>query len=211
MKTALLRRHWGKIILAAFLLSAAVWLWYAHRHDLTREDIVEYGEKLPVGGFLAAFAILPLLGFPISILLVLAGIRFGLAGGMGVTALGMVIHHLAAFYLAHRGFRQRLTRKLESMGHRIPSVGRRPVLFTTLFAAVHGPPYTAKLYLLALTDIPFRIYFWAGAPVYILFAAIPVAAGSAVMRFDPTWLYGLITLIAVLSLTALWLRQKKSR
>ena len=42
-----------------------------------------------------------------------------------------------------------------------------------------------KLYLLALTNIPFRIYLGVGPPVYIHFCLIPVGAGSSVRTLNP--------------------------
>ena len=185
-----LLRHPWKLGAALVLLAMAGWFLHAHRGELTRESVMAHGLALPAAGFILAFLILPLLGFPVSILLVLAGVRFGLGGGMALAAGGMLFHHFAAFRLAHGGFRQRVSERLKRAGYSIPAIraGHR-AWFTMLFAAVHGPPYAAKLYLLALTDIPFRIYLWAGAPVYIFFCLIPVGAGSAVMSFDAKWIY----------------------
>lgn len=193
------RRHPWKTAFALTLITAAAWFVHAHRGELTREAIMAHGKALPAGGFIAAFLVLPLLGFPVSILLVLAGIRFGLGGGMALAAGGMLFHHFAAFRIAHSGFRQPIIRRLGRAGYAIPAIKpRHRVWFTALFAAIHGPPYAAKLYLLALTDIPFRIYCWVGAPVHVLFCLIPVGAGSAVMRFDATWLYLVLAVSSVL-------------
>lgn len=202
------RRHPWRFVITLFLLVTVTWFAYAHRGELTREAIMAHGKSLPAGGFIAAFLVLPLLGFPVSILLVLAGIRFGLCGGMAMAAGGMLFHHFAAFRLAHGAFRQRMSDRLQRSGYSIPAIkaGHR-VWFTALFAAIHGPPYAAKLYLLALTDIPFRIYLWAGAPVYILFCLIPVGAGSAVMSFDPTWIYLFIGMFTLLLLVGYLLRK----
>jgi uncharacterized membrane protein YdjX (TVP38/TMEM64 family) len=203
------QRHRGKI--ALLLLAAAIggWFAYAHRADLDRDHLVDYGRGLPAGWFLAAFLILPLLGFPVSIFLVLAGIRFGLVGGMLMSALAVVAHHFAAFYLAHGWFRSPVRRRLDRAGYAIPPIrAKHRAGFTILFAALHGPPYIAKIYLLALTDIPFRIYLGFGAPVYIIFCLIPVGAGTALKHFNPMWIYGIIGLSTVLLLIGLWLRRK---
>ena len=62
--------------------------------------------------------------------------------------------------LAHDPLQDRLVK----WGHKIPAVlDRGQVGFTALFAAIHGPPYFVKLYLLALTNIPFRIYLGVGS------------------------------------------------
>jgi len=204
------RRHPWKTAFVLTLLASAAWFVCAHRGELTRETIIAHGRALPAAEFLAAFLVLPLLGFPISIFLVLAGIRFGLGGGMAVAAGCMLFHHFAAFRIAHGGFRQRVRQRLERAGYAIPGIktGHR-VWFTALFAAIQGPPYIAKLYLLALTDIPFRIYCWVGAPVYILFCLIPVGVGSAMTRFDTTWIYLLAAVSPVLLFVGYRLRRRR--
>ena len=204
-----LKRHRGKIAVAAVAIALAVWYAVVHRGDLNREALAAYGKDLPAGWFLAAFLVLPLAGFPVSIFLFLAGVRFGLGGGMAVSAAGILFHHMAAYRLTHGLFRDRLRRRLEQAGRAVPSIkpGHR-VWLTALFAALHGPPYIAKLYLLALTDLPFRIYFWVGAPVYILFCLIPVGAGTAIKHFNPTWIYLIVGISTLLLLTGFLLRRK---
>lgn len=204
-----LRRHRGKIAIGLLAVAAGAWFLHTHRGELTREAILAYGKALPAGWFIAAFLVLPLAGFPVSIFLVLAGIRFGLGGGMAVAAGCTLFHHFAVYRLTHGLFRDRLRQRLERADYAIPPIGtKRRVWFTALFAAIHGPPYAAKLYLLALTDIPFRIYLWVGAPVYILFNLIPVGAGSAVMQFDAKWIYTLVGVSVALLLAGYWLRRR---
>lgn len=191
------RKHKWQWIIALLVIAAGTWLALANRESLNREAIMEYGEALPAVWLVVAFAVLPMLGFPVSILLVLLGVRFGLGHGMAVCAAGIAFHHLAAFFSVHGALRQRIRGKIRTWGHQVPEIGaRNPAWFTFWFAAIHGPPYTLKIYLLALTDIPFRIYFWVGAPVYLGFSVIAIAAGAAITTFDPTWFYILITLIA---------------
>jgi len=205
----IVHKHLWKIVV--LLILAALVAWYVHDHyeDWSREKVVAYGKSLPVVWFLLAFLILPLLGFPISILLVLAGIRFGLGWGMVVAAAGVAVHNVSAYYLIHGWFRHPMRQRLERAGYGIPKIeGNHQIWFTILFAAIHGPPYAVKLYLLALTNVPLKIYFWAGAPVYLFFCLVPVGAGSAVMTFDPTWVYILITAMALLALGGQWLKKK---
>lgn len=185
------------------------WFLHAHRDGLNRETLVAYGKGLHAVTFFLAFLILPLAGFPLSIFLFLAGVRFGLQGGMLVSGVAVLFHNFAAFRLAHGLFRSRVRNRLRKAGHNIPSIKpQHRVWFTALFAALHGPPYIAKLYLLALTDIPLRIYFWVGAPVYIAFCIIPVGAGSAVMNFDPKWIYILVGASAALLILGYWLKNR---
>lgn len=203
------RRHRGKIAIALLALVALVWFLIAHRGELNRETLVNYGQGLHPVWFIAAFLFLPLLGFPLSIFLLLAGVRFGISGGMAVAAVAVFFHHFAAYRLAHGLFRDRVRHRLARSGHAIPPIDpKHRIWFTALFAAIHGPPYAPKLYLLALTDIPFRIYLWVGAPVYLAFCILPVGAGSAVMNFNPTWLYIIVGASAILLLGGYWLKRR---
>ena len=205
----LMRKHRGKLVSAAILLALAVWFAWEHRADLSRENLVARGQELHPAWFIVAFFILPVFGFPISILLLLAGVRFGLYGGMLLAAGGTIFHHFAAYRLTHGWFRDRVRQRLERAGRKIPPIKKEhQVLLTAIFAAVHGPPYAPKLYLLALTDIPFRIYLGVGAPIYIVFCLVPVGAGSAVMNFSPIWLYSLTALSIVILMAGWWLKKR---
>lgn len=205
----MLRSRTTKIVLALVLLALAAAFLYSQREHLNREAILAFNENLSAGWFIAAFFVLPLFGFPISIFLVLAGLRFGLLGGMALVTGAMFFHNFAAYHMTHSWFRNRVRSFLERIGYGIPPVkAQHRIWFTALFAAIHGPPYAPKLYLLALTDIPFRIYFWVGTPVYILFALIPVTAGNAVSEFDAKWLYILIPLFLVFLIGGYWLQKR---
>ncbi|MCW1886000.1 VTT domain-containing protein [Luteolibacter flavescens] len=178
-----------KILIFIVVVIVAMVAWI-YREQLDREAIVAFAESLPLPVFIAAFLFLPLVGFPITPLLVVAGIRFGFAWGMALATGAIFFHNAAAFQLTHGWFRERLTKKLARSGHAIPSIDpKHQVWFTALFAAIHGPPYAIKLYLLALTEVPFRIYFWIGAPIYAFFCVIPVGAGSAVSTIKPWVIY----------------------
>ncbi len=203
------RYKWRILIGVIFAAGLAYGLIHEREH-LTRQNILAYGESLPAVWLMLGFFLLPLVGFPISICLLLLGIRFGFWNGMLATAIGMTFHHFAAFFVVHGSFRGWIHRKLEERwDYKVPKMdGRNASLFTAVFAAVHGPPYTLKLYFLALTDVPFRIYLWVGLPVYLLFAAIGVGAGSAVMDFDPTWIYVLLVVMTVLAVGSRWLQRK---
>ena len=204
-----IKRCWGRLLLLTCLIALGAWLAYANREHMNWEALVAYAEELHALWFISGFLLLPLAGFPISLFLVVAGIRFGLAGGMALAAVGMIFHGYAAYYIAHGWFRNPVRRFLDKRGYAIPPVkARHRVWFTALFAALHGPPYVAKLYLLALTDIPRSIYVWIGGPVYIIFSLLPVAAGAAVAEFKLEWIALVATIIVVFTFLGFWLQRR---
>jgi uncharacterized membrane protein YdjX (TVP38/TMEM64 family) len=195
---------------AVFLLAVlgAASLYFLHPEWFLHERLVAMGRNMPAGWLLAAFLVLPALGFPISIPLLIAGMRFGFVWGMAWSAVAVAFHHVLIYWMAHGWMRPRIVKWLEDSPYQIPEIDRRhQVGWTVFFAAAHGPPYALKLYLLALTDMPFRIYAGVGAPVYILFCALPVGIGSSVWNVDPLWAYVVLGAAAL----ALWLFCKVRR
>ncbi len=195
-----LKRHPGKLVLGLIALAVAGVLAWIFRDRFDADRWIEYGNHLPIPVLIAAFLLLPLAGVPLTVFLVLAGMRFGVVNGMLVTTACIFFHNAAAYKLTHSTFRRRLRAWLESRGRAIPPIREdRRILYTGLFAAVSGPPYALKLYLSALADIPFKIYLWVGAPVYAIFSLIPVAAGAAATEIKPVWI--IVVVAAALVLT----------
>ena len=203
-----IRQH-RKLVATGFLLIALAAVAWCYRDHIDRESIVEFAEGLSLPWFMAALLLLPLIGFPITPLLVVTGIRFGFGGGMAVATGAVLFHNALAFRLTHGWFRDRLRNRLARSGYAIPAIDpKHQCWFTGLFTAIHGPPYAAKLYLLALTDIPFRIYFWVGAPIYAFFCVVPIGAGSAVETLKPWVIYLLIGTSVVLLAVGVLLKRK---
>lgn len=202
-------RHWKKLILLLLIAGAGYAIHRQYPEALSRETILHFGRMVPAGWFVLGFAVLPLVGVPLSPLLVIAGVRFGFGIGMTIASLGILFHHLAGFRIANGWMRDWLVRRMNSWGHSIPQIEpRHQTWFTACFAAVHGPPYVAKLYLLALTGVSRAVYTAVGAPVYAFFCIIPVGAGSSVATVDMKWVYAIGILSAVILMVGFLLRRK---
>lgn len=201
-----LKRYWGGLIVIVLLAGGAWYLLRHHEGDLDRESILAYGMSLPPALLIAAFFVLPLAGFPVSVLLVVIGLRFGIAWGMIIVTLGMFFHLLVVHGIARSGMREKMRRRIAAFGYEIPPIKENHRLwFTTLFASIHGPPYAAKLYLLALTDLPFRYHCGIALPVYIGFSLLPVSAGKVVMNLDPIGVSAVVLAALALLLLGRWL------
>ncbi|MDA3872488.1 MAG: hypothetical protein PF795_00815, partial [Kiritimatiellae bacterium] len=159
----------------------------------------------------AAFLLRPLCGVPLRIMLVLVGFRFGFIGGWVVAAFGLLIHNVAAYFITRGTFREPVRDFLKRSGYATPSIpAKHRIWFTAVIAAVPGPPYFTKLYLLALTDLPFRIYVGIGAPIYILLSFVPIGVGSAVTDFNMKWVYLLTAGVVLTTILGVWLKKHYS-
>lgn len=180
------RMRWLLFGILVIALGTLAWM---HRHDLSKQALLETVNALHPAVFIAAFLVLPLLGAPISVFLVAAGIRFGLPLGSAITCGCIVFHHLVGYRIAHGSLRHRVHAWLERSGRKMPSIKmENRIWWTALFAAISGPPYAAKLYLLALTDVPFRIYLLVGAPIYMILSTPLIAAGGALGKINAVWI-----------------------
>lgn len=129
-------------------------------------------------------ALLPLVGFPISLVYLMAGARFGPWLGLPVVVLVTAVHLLGTYWIARSFLRGPLERFLARRNYRLPHVPEGESGGVCLLAAlVPGPPYFARNYLLALTDIPFRIYFWVCLTVYVVRSVVAIMIGD--LASDP--------------------------
>ena len=161
--------------------------------------------------FLLMFALLPLVGFPISAFLVLIGAKFGAWAGVLIMAAGMPIHLMVAFFVAHSFLRTLVQRYLEKIDYRLPEVPKNRIFsFSFIFMAVPGLSYTLKNYVLALSGVPFKYFFLSG---YLIQAAmgIPfVIAGEALAGKSLLLLAAVLAVLLVIYFIVYKIRKRRT-
>jgi len=167
-----------KVVLAGAVLAAAGLFWgrldLAACHALVR--------RLPAVPVLAAIAVLPLTGFPVSWLHVMAGVRFGFVGGIGAVALTSVVHHVLGWALV-RVLPGRWLARLEPWRRQLEGAGHRDA--TLLCCLLPGMPYTAQLYLLPLLGTPFPLMFGLSSLLHTLRAVVTILLGDLSDELTP--------------------------
>jgi uncharacterized membrane protein YdjX (TVP38/TMEM64 family) len=123
--------------------------------------------------------LLPMGGFSIGIIYLVAGVRFGpVWGGVVVTAV-TATHLLLSHWIARGLFRRPLERFLKRRRYHLPTVPPgEEVGFSFLGALVPGLPYFIRNYLISLTGIPLRIYFSVCLPVYVARSYLVIFLGD---------------------------------
>ena len=158
---------------------------------------------------LTLFVALPILGFPISIFLVLLGVRFGAIYGVLFMIAGMPIHLLASYAISNSFVRPWIEGLAQKRGFTIPKVPKdRQIWYSSLFMAVPGLPYTMKNYLLSLSGVPFHIFLIFGWLINSILGIPIVILGGAARK----WNIGLLVILLVLvSLAYAWRYWVKKR
>lgn len=159
--------------------------------------------------FIILMALLPLLGLPISIFLVLVGMMFGIPGGIALTGIIMVFHLLATYYLVHSFVRPLLIRFLHDFHLHIPKLppnGKKRLGFA--FMILPGLPYSMKNYLLALAEMPFKPYMLISWSCHFILNIPFIILGRGVIRMDPKVLLMAAGLIIMGLAVQYYLRRK---
>lgn len=188
---------------AAALVVVAVGVWViSHFTDLDLDMLYAVFEalntqlsRLDAIALIPLMAILPIFGFPIAVVYLVAGARFGPVMG-GVVVAGITAVHLLGSYLIGRSFlRKPLQRLLEKRGHHLPQVPADEQAAVCLIAGlIPGLPYFVRNYLIALGGVQLKYIFAVLLPVYVARSYVTILLGD--LSSDPSG-RGLIILVIV--------------
>jgi uncharacterized membrane protein YdjX (TVP38/TMEM64 family) len=206
IRRAVLLQWMAGIAVVAFL--AVLYL----RGQLNHDSLQAFANTLPSSLFVPAYFLLPLFGFPISVLLVASGLKLGLSKSIILAVIGMAFHTLVAWRLARSSLSRPIHRCLAERGFRIPEIpDRHQIWFTCLLVFLPGLPYAFELYGLALTNLPFRRYALIVWSFHVLNALPIIGMSAAFAEFNPKWLavFGLLAVLMIV--IAQWLARRMGK
>jgi uncharacterized membrane protein YdjX (TVP38/TMEM64 family) len=191
------------------VVSLALLYWHGH---LNREGMQALANAMPTSVFIPAYFLLPLFGFPISVLLVASGLKLGLPQSIVLAVVGMAFHTVVAWRLARSSLSRPIHRRLAERGFKIPEIpDRHQIWFTCLLVLLPGLPYAFELYGLALTNLPFRRYALIVWFFHVLNAIPVIGMSAAVAEFDTTWLMAFGVLAVVMIVISQWLARRMGK
>jgi uncharacterized membrane protein YdjX (TVP38/TMEM64 family) len=200
--------------LAVLALGGAVaWIVMA---DVPWQAIPRAMGRLDTVAILGLTAVLPVAGFPISMVYLLLGARFGPAAGLGVVGGITAIHLLATHWITRSFLRRPLMRFMSRHHHRAPAVlpGENGAVALMIMIAP-AIPYFVRNYVLALSGIPLRVYFGIALPVHVARSYVVLFLGDFGGSPTPRGLVLLGVLFAlqftILAGLAWWLRRHHQR
>lgn len=161
------------VLLAIVLLAVGLFLWFRGSQTL----LALHGWAVGIDGGLLflALTVLPLVGFPVSVLHAAAGAKFGLMTGLLLVGVSIALQLAASYaivWVAPRFFARRfdwLRRKLPPTTHRSLTV------FTMLLP---GAPYFAQNYVLPVVGVPLGIFFAYSFPIHFGRSVVGVIFGE---------------------------------
>ncbi len=196
--------HPRALLLGLLLLVGLPLLW-GHL-DLAR--LHTWAEHVNPALLFAALVLLPLATVPVTPLNLLAGIRFGLGGGLAFVAAAILCQHLLA-YAAARALPQFLRAKLDPLRRRLPAQAHRDATIFT--ALIPGAPYWAQLYVLPLIGVPPLIFLTLSTSLHAIRSLTAVIAGQ--VSDDPSvgWVLVLATYSGLLAVACFFAGRRMAR
>jgi uncharacterized membrane protein YdjX (TVP38/TMEM64 family) len=153
--------------------------------DLTWSGVTTWIDGVDPIAALPLMALLPVVGFPISVVYLFAGARFGPVGGGVVVTIVTAVHLLATYGIARSFLRGPLQRFIERKHLPLPHIPEdEQAAICVIAALVPGLPYVMRNYLLALAGVRFRYYFWVCLPIYVARSYVTILLGDMSSNFN---------------------------
>ncbi len=207
------KRRWliGGLVLLA--LGGIIWMVFS---GMDWQSIPRAMNRLNSATILLLAATLPLAGFPISVVYLLIGARFGPLPGLGIVGVITALHLLGTHWITRSFLRRPFLLFMAGHRHRVPEVPPGENIPITLMAMLApAVPYAVRNYVLALSGIPLRIYFVIALPIHVLHSYVVLFLGDFSSSRSR---HGLIlpgvfyaTLLVIFAGLAWWLRRRHKR
>ncbi|MCJ8499013.1 TVP38/TMEM64 family protein [Desulfatitalea alkaliphila] len=201
------KRTIAALMILLAVVATLVWL-NAGDLDELWQGIVN--DKTHVAFILGLYLVLPLIGFPITVFLLLLGTHFDVATGLFIMSVGMAAHLLMTFLVANSLLRPVLERYLFKAAHRMPQLPESGFVWPSiLFMVVPGLSYTMKNYLLSLSGIPFLYYIAIGLPAQALLGIPIVVVGEFLEGRHLWWVLLVLLLIGLGYGLRYWVKKRR--
>ncbi|MDF3059160.1 MAG: associated Golgi protein [Rariglobus sp.] len=145
--------------------------------------------------------VLPMFGFPVSVLHVVAGVRFGTGLGIALTTVSIFIQLLASYALV-KAAPDFFARWVEPLRKRLPEAAHTPLTQFTML--LPGAPYFAQNYVLPLVGVPLGTYLLWSFPLHVVRSIVGVIFGDESAHLTPGKLVGFGIYSIAIGLTCAW-------
>jgi uncharacterized membrane protein YdjX (TVP38/TMEM64 family) len=178
-----------------------------------REALVRWMNEASPLWFFLAMAVLPAIGVPLSLFLIVAGATFGVWGALIGSLVAITICHCIGYALAHSKLRPALVRLFDRLGYEVPDFtagGAKAWRFAATIKLTPALPTFAKMYVLALTAVPFPIYLTVSLVVTGAFAIAFIVLGDSLFAHDGSEItVAAIAVVVLAAVAVVWWKRRR--
>ncbi|HEY5079735.1 MAG TPA: VTT domain-containing protein [Opitutaceae bacterium] len=208
----------AKLAIAAVVIAVAGLLVL---RGLDYKSLIDRGMALIRGAgpwaFFSGIVVFPALGAPLSAFTIVAGEAFGarmtMPGVIAAVLLAIALNLTLTYWLARFALRPLLSRLAHRYGYEIPSVTKDNALSIALVLRLTpGTPFFVQSYLLALAQVPYKIYMIVSWLCALPWTFAFILLGKGVFKGDFKFLfYGMGTVVAASAIIHLVRRRYAKR
>lgn len=159
--------------------------------------------------FFSALVLLPLAGVPLTPFYLLMGAAYGIPLSLLAALVALVLNLLISYGVVKLGLGPLLKRLLKKAGYSIPEQSpRRELRFALILRLIPAMPNFVKNYVLALSGVSFKVFFFTSLLLSYLYALPLILLGDSVFDQNPRHLALAAGLLLLLGLLTWWLRTK---
>ena len=203
------RAKWVAWVRRAGIVALVIGLGYLVISIWDRDAIVRWMGDLSPVPFFAAMAVLPVIGMPLAPFTIVAGASFGVWLALIGSVAAIAAHLCLAYALAHSKLRPRIESLFERLDYRVPNFtagGRAAWRFAAAIKLTPVLPAVAKMYILAVTSVPFPIYLGVSLVISSAFAAAWIVLGDSLLghEIDHVTVAAIAIAVAVVAVLMWW-------
>lgn len=197
------------VSVAVAVVLVAVGIYLAIKFEYLQKAISFVDQSMSSSLFITLMVVLPVVGFPISVFLIVGGIKFGILWAILLWLAVLPVHATIGYYVA-RWARSPLERFLsDKMGYHIPEIPENnTAMFSFLFLAIPGIPYAGKNYLLALAGVSFRYCVLMNCIVQSALGIPFIVLGKSAAEMDLTLFYIALVIFVAGYFLLRWLKKR---
>lgn len=195
---------WAHVVMLVLVIGALGHLiWSAWDH----EAFLTWKREAPPLVFFAAMALLPALGFPLTPFYLAAGATFGGRVGLIGSVAAVAVNLSLTYLLARTALRGWVLSMLSRFGRELPDLSAREhgaLRLSLLVKLAPGVPASIKHYALAVSGVPFPIYFAVCMSFAMLYAIPLVVLGESLFAHDVGVVAVSVAAVACLAAAGWW-------
>ncbi len=196
----------------ALIAVTAVALLLLFRSIWDREAFMTALQDAPPVPFFLVMALLPVVGVPLTPLVIAAGATFGARIGVVGSLFALAVNLVLSYGIARSGLRPRLSRLFQRFDYELPNFDGQPqnaLRFTLMVKFAPGVPAFVKNYGLGVAGVPFALYFASSMAITGVYSTLLVIVGESLFTHETNkilWVGGAV----LLGLLAISLWRKRS-
>ncbi|MET0263168.1 MAG: hypothetical protein ABW223_09740 [Rariglobus sp.] len=190
-------KQWALLVAAALAFAGLIYLYRL----IDIEALHHRAEGMNGFAVFVVMTVLPMFGFPVSVLHVIAGVRFGTGLGLALTSISIFLQLLASYALV-KAAPSFFARWVEPLRKRLPEAAHTPLTQFTML--LPGAPYFAQNYVLPLVGVPLGTYLVWGFALHAVRSIVGVIFGHESDNLTPWKLVGFGIYSVAIGLTCAW-------